>query len=151
MLFFRINNLDDDYIGNIEYLGQENLIFISESNDFSEKNCCFSEFNNEYLFCCGIKDYIICYRINKSLSIIKQFNLLIIGRNTYLSIITNNLCAIIFYMNTVTFSNNVYEYKICISNCIYKEYSFYNSLNENKINSEKEKLNNLFEIKTNNI
>ena len=47
---------------NIEY-GQENLIFISEDNDFSEKDCCFSEFNNEYLFCCGIKDYIICYRI----------------------------------------------------------------------------------------
>ena len=54
--FFRINNLDDNR-GNIEY-GQESLIFISEDNDFSEKDCCFSEFNNEYLFCCGIKDYI---------------------------------------------------------------------------------------------
>ena len=40
--FFRINNLDDDNMENIEYLGQENLIFISESNDFSEKDCCFS-------------------------------------------------------------------------------------------------------------
>ena len=46
--------------------------------------------------------------------------------------------------------NKIYEYKICIPNCIYKEYSFNNSLNENKINSEKEKLSNLFEIKTNN-
>jgi hypothetical protein len=54
--FFRINNLDDN-MENIEYLRQENLIFISESNDFSKKDCCFCEFNNEYLFCCGIKDY----------------------------------------------------------------------------------------------
>ena len=144
--FFRINNLDDNR-GNSEY-GQESLIFISKVNDFSEKDCCFSEFNNEYLFCCGIKDYIICYRINENLSIIKQFNPSISGRNTYLSIITDNLCATFFFMNGTT---NIYEYKICIPNCIYKEYSFYNSLNENKINSEKEKLDNLFEIKTNNI
>ena len=43
----------------IERLGDKNLTFISNLNDFSEKDCCFSEFNDEYLFCCGILNFII--------------------------------------------------------------------------------------------
>ena len=39
-----------DKIGNLE--------FVFNSENFSEKDCHFIEFNNEYLFCCGIIEYI---------------------------------------------------------------------------------------------
>ena len=39
-------------------------ITINEANYFSEKNCFFSQFNSEYLFCCGIMDFIKCYKFN---------------------------------------------------------------------------------------
>ena len=59
--FFEItfNNIDNPNTGNFNNLGQQSLTFIPDSNDFSEKDCCFSAFNDEYLFCCGIKDFII--------------------------------------------------------------------------------------------
>ena len=46
-------------------LGTLNIKFTT-TNDFTEKNCYFSVFNNEYLFCCAITDYIKCYRINSN-------------------------------------------------------------------------------------
>ena len=134
--------------GNIENIEQPYLNFISCSNDFSEKDCNFSEFNNEYLFCCGITDYIICYRINKtSFNIIKQFNISIHQRNSYLSIITNNEWMILVFMNN---EDKVYEYKIYIPHCNYTDYSFFDSLNENNNETTMERLINLFEVKTNN-
>ena len=132
---------------NIENLGKEDMSFIS-AYDFSEKDCCFSEFNSEYLFCCGIQNYIICYRLNREYNLIKIFNISISGRNSYLSIITYNLCATFFFMNN---EEKVYEYKIYLPKCNnYKIYSFYNSLNENRNAKEYEKLINLFVVKANN-
>ena len=84
------------------------MTFNSEINDFSEKDCCFSEFNNEYLFCCGIKDFIICYRLDKiNYNIIKNFTIHISGRNTYLSIISNEIYTTFFFMNN---NDKVYIY-----------------------------------------
>ena len=54
-----IYNSNKPISGNIQNIGQQNLTFILNSNDFSEKDCSYSEFNNEHLFCCGIDDYII--------------------------------------------------------------------------------------------
>ena len=45
--------------GRIEILGTQNLTFNSEDNNFNEKDCCFSKFNNEYLFCCGVQNFLI--------------------------------------------------------------------------------------------
>ena len=54
-------------------LGTQNMK-LTTSNAFTEKNCYFSLFNNEFLFCCAITDYIKCYRINSNdYQIIKEF------------------------------------------------------------------------------
>ena len=147
--FFRIkyNNENTFSGGGIQLLGNHNLTFNSEDNKFNEKDCSFSEFNNEYLFCCGVKNFIICYRLNYMYEKIKQFNISIEGRNSYLSMITNNLNATFFFMNE---DKKVYVYKIFLPNCTNKEYSFYYSLNENNNGETLEKLSNLFNVSANN-
>ena len=94
IIFGNENSVSD---GKIEVLGTQNLTFNSKNHQFSEKDCCFSEFNNEYLFCCGGQIFIICYRLNYSYDIVKQFRIPINGKNKYLSIMTNNLCATFFF------------------------------------------------------
>ena len=76
----------------IEQIVGQNLIF--DSKDFSEKDCFFTEFNNEYLFCCGIIEHIKCFRLYHNLTIIKEFNFFNIDspkKNSYLTIKINNL------------------------------------------------------------
>ena len=86
----------------------DNLVFTT-ANGFTEKNCYFSLFNSEYLFCCGITDYIKCYRINcNSYYIIKQFNISIIGDNSYLTIKNNSDYATFFFMNCYNNTNSIY-------------------------------------------
>ena len=45
--------------GMLKEIGNQNLTFILGSNDFYERDCNFFQFNGEYLFCCGIKNFII--------------------------------------------------------------------------------------------
>ena len=78
---------------------------------------------------------------------INKFEIQINGRNTYLSFRINNLCASILFMNTY---NKVYEYNIYIPECNNISYEFENSLNENRTEENKELLNKLFEVKSNN-
>ena len=125
-------------------------IFFTTSNDFTEKNCYLSLFNSEYLFCCAIKDYIKCYRINSNnYEIIKEFNLPISGDNYYLTIKSSNDFVTLFFMNDYNNIKSVYEYYFYLPTCENKNYVIINSLNENKPVEEKEKLSNLFTIKTN--
>ena len=135
--------------GMLKEIGNQNLTFILGSNDFYERDCNFCQFNGEYLFCCGIKNSIICYRIKKSnYSIIKKFNIPINQRNSYLSIITYSIWAIFVFMNN---EDKVYEYRIYVPNCNNKEYSIFDILIENKKNLSLGRLEYLFEVKTNNI
>ena len=138
-------NLININVGQSEELEQKYLTFISNSNTFSKEDCSFSEFNNEYLFCCGIRDFIICYRLDNNYQIIRNFNISISGKNSYLSIMINKLCPIFIFMNN---ENKIYKYTICIPNCTNQKYSFFNSMNENRTKETKERLLNLFEIKT---
>ena len=145
--FLEITFDNSENSGSSERIGNR-LTFIPGIGDFTEKDCCLSEFNNEYLFCCGINNFIICYRINQTdFNIIKQFNISIFQRNSYLSIIPNNLTATFIFMNN---EDKVYEYKIYIPFCNNKEYSMFRSLNENKTEKSMERLRNLFVVKTNN-
>ena len=131
----------------IELIGDENIVFTT-SNDFTEKNCYFSEFNNQYLFCCGIKDMIKCYIIKKDIyTILNKFKISMLGDNSYLTIKINNGCTNLFFMNANNNINNVYGYYICIPECNTKFYRIVNSLNEDGDNG---KLNDLVNIKTNN-
>ena len=132
----------------IELIGDENIVFTT-SNDFTEKNCYFSEFDNQYLFCCGIKDMIKCYIIKKDIyTILNEFKISMLGDNSYLTIKINNGCANLFFMNANNNINNVYGYYICIPECNAKLfYRIVNSLNEDGDNG---KLNDLVNIKTNN-
>jgi len=136
-------------ISNYELLGDDNLVF-SNSNDFTERNCYFSIFNSEYLLCCAITNYIQCYRINTiSYNMIKGFKISISGENSYLTIKTNSNYITLFYMNKINNKESVYEYYIYIPECNNKNYEIFNSLNENKPDEQKEKLSNLFTVKTN--
>ena len=144
--FFRINRYTK-----ITYtlLGDDNLVFLP-SNKFIDKNCYLSMFNNEYLLCCAITDYIKCYRINKSdYRKIKEFNLSISGDNSYLTIKINSDTATFFFMNNYNDVNSIYEYYIYLPTCQDKSYEILNSLNYNKNPEDYEKLSNLFTIKTN--
>ena len=136
-------------IKHFEYLfiGAENLNFASIYN-FNEKNCYLSNFNNEYLFCCAIIDYIKCYRIS-SYYIVKEFNLPMEGINSHLTIKSNDDFAALFFTNYRNNTNSVYTYYIYLPKCQNRSYNILNSLNENKPEEIREKLLNLFTIKTN--
>ena len=134
--------IDNSGKGNIQQRGEE-FSFNSNENDFSEKDCSFTIFNNELLFCCGLLNKISCARLNKDLNLVKIFNIIIEGKNTYLSIRDNNLDASIFFMNN---NNSVYEYKIFLPNCHDMEYS----ISDNKDKEIKDKLSNLFLVRANN-
>ena len=115
----------------------QNLIF-TPSNAFTEKNCYFSVFNNEYLICCVITDYIKCYRINSDdYQIIKEFKIKMTGDNSFLTIKSFDDYSTFFFMNG---ENSVYEYYIYLPKCENKNYALLNSLNENKPEERWEKL-----------
>ena len=131
-------------------LGGNDISFITSAS-FTEKNCYFSKFNSEYLFCCGIQDYLKCFKINcNDYKKNKEFSLSVSGDNSYLTIKNNNNYITLFFMNTIGSTNKVYEYYIYIPTCENKNYEILNSLNENKSPVEKERLNHLFTVKTNN-
>ena len=119
--------------------------FRPSSNDFSEKDCSLSEFNDEYLFCCGIINSIKCFRLNlvKGLTIIKKFEIGIDERNTYLTIRVDNLCASIFFMNN---NKNVYEYLIYKPEC--NNIIFERNYDEDIEETFEERISNLFIVKT---
>ena len=54
-IFYNITIANSEKI-NLKFLGGFNID--SFDKDFSEKDCSLTEFNDEYLFCCGIKDKI---------------------------------------------------------------------------------------------
>jgi len=80
---------------------------------FNEKNCDFTWFYSEYLFCCSDTNIISCYRLNDNYQTVDKFNLTINGENSNLKIINNTEYASLFYIN----ENNeqgkkLYEYII---------------------------------------
>ena len=126
------------------------VLHFNISNDFSEKSCYVSEFNSEYLLCCGIVDFIKCFRIDKNdFNTNKVFKIAQNGDNSYLTIKSNNNYCTLFYMNNIDNSNYIYEYYIYLPKYENKNYDILNSLNENKSEENKEKLNKLFTVKTN--
>ena len=126
------------------------VLHFNISNDFSEKSCYVSEFNSEYLLCCGIVDLIKCFRIDKNdFNTNKVFKIAQNGDNSYLTIKSNNNYCTLFYMNNIDNSNYIYEYYIYLPKCENKNHDILNSLNENKSEENKEKLNKLFTVKTN--
>ena len=145
--FFKINDSEG-----FAYLGDSNIVFqVTNNKNFNEKNCSLSQFNNEYLFCCAIINFIKCFRINSNTHyIIKQFQLpKIIGYNSHLTIKSNKDYSTFFFMNAYYNRIIVYEYYIYLPVCQDKKYFILNSLNENKPEENWEKLRNLFTIKTN--
>ena len=143
-LKININNQNFDYF----FIGEENFNFIIQK-DFTEKNCYYCNFSNEYLFCCAVTDYIKCYRFNFSYFKVKEFKISTQGFNSYLTIKSNNDYATLFFSNYYNDTNSVYEYYIYIPTCQNRNYNILYSLNENKPEEEWEKLSNLFTIKTN--
>ena len=70
--FFRINS----GLNSQTLLGK--VLHFNISNNFSEKSCYVSEFNSEYLLCCGIVDFIKCFRIDKNnFNTINEFKILL--------------------------------------------------------------------------
>ena len=142
--FFKINS---DCI--LDLLGDNNILF-SPSDYISEKNCYLTQFNSEYLLCCAFADLIKCFRINKNdYNPIKFFEVSIPGFNSYLTIKSNDEYAAFFFMNNNNDINSIYQYYIYLPNCQDKSYNISNNLNENKEETEYEKLSNLFTVKTN--
>ena len=127
-----------------------NNISLSAFDAFSEKNCYCSQFNLEYLFCCGIIDYIKCFRINTTnYQVIKEFNIQLQGNNSYLTIKNNIDYIALFFMNSHNNSDSVYEYYIYLPTCQNKNYEIFYHITENKTKEELDKLRNLFEVKSN--
>ena len=148
--FIQITLNGEDSSVSYELLGDNNLSFIT-SNNFTENNCYFLIFNNEYLFCCGITDHVKCFKINiNTYKMIKVFKILMNGDNSYLTIKNNNDFITLLLLNNYNNINSVYEYYIYLPTCQNKNYFIYNNRTNSDINEETtEKLTNLFIVKTN--
>ena len=117
-------------------------------NFFSQINCYFSEFNSEYLFCCGFENLIKCVILDfNNYKLIKKFKLSIEGLASYLTIKSYSDKAIIFYMSTKDSENKIYEYYIFKPICKNLEVPIFYRLNSNRIKSIK--ISELFFIRTN--
>ena len=85
---------------------------------FNEKNCDFTWFYSEYLFCCSGENIISCYRLNDSFHVVNQFDLNITGQNSNLQIINNTDYASLFYINgNSNFDKKLFEYIIYPPEC----------------------------------
>ena len=148
-MFFSIVINYNDNIYDYGFISYEYKYF-ELSSFIIEKNCYFSQFNSEYLFCCALIDYITCRRINITSHLtIKEFNIHITGANSHLTIKSNNDYVTFFFMNNYKGNNSVYEYYIYLPECNDRDYTIFESINENKNSEDYEKLSNLFTIKTN--
>ena len=146
--FYHILNFTKD--GYIEYnlLGDEVINYLI-SNSFSEKDCDFSVFNSEFLFCCATIDCIFCHRIdNNNYNLIQQYKLYTSGKNSYLTIKNNNYFATLFYMNENEFRTNISMYYIYLPECNNKEYIMYYNINL-KPEKYEIQLKELFKVQTN--
>ena len=144
--FYHLLNLEekDNIIYNI--IGYENII-VYISYDFSDTNCQFSEFNDEFLFCCAQIDLIICFRIDQeSYKLISYYKLEMPGGNSHLTIKNNNHFITLFYMNEYENDVGIYEYYIYLPISKNRIYIIYNFELENYIG----KLSDLFKVQTNN-
>ena len=81
-------NITKNEKSSYELIGDENIVF-NISNTFIEKNCYFSEFDNQYLFCCEITNFI------KFLILIKIFIIKILF--IYIIFVSPNVKANLVY------------------------------------------------------
>ena len=116
-------------------------------------DCIIRTFDSENLLCCGLTDLIRCARIDYSTNNIKNiFDLEFPGSNSKLTFFTDaNTYANFIFLNSNSGNNNLYEYFIYVPTCKDLNYTIivYHSINEEKGESEKDNLNDLFERKTN--
>ena len=140
----------EDNKSKFDLLEEENIKFTMKET-WSEKNCYFSVFKLENLFCCGITDNIVCFSINSfTHRLIKEFKISVEGINSFLTIKNNNGIITLFFMNNK--GNKNYVNEIYINAPVCKDKNYYisnNSLNENKSEENKEKLSNLILTKEN--
>ena len=100
-------------------IGDENIVFITK-NVFTEKNCYFSPYLKNYLFCCGITGFIKCHLINRTNYYqLRIRNIEKSGDNFYLAIKIINNYANIFFINN---KHNIYKYHLS-GNIIYSSLS----------------------------
>ena len=123
-----------------------NNIDIDFEIPFDIKNCDFTWFSSEFLFCCMNSNIISCNRMNaENYEIINKFKINLYGENSFLYLINNTNYASIFYKSENSNStSNLYEYIIYPPTCsdISKEILVYQDFEIN--------LNEMFEMKTNN-
>ena len=101
-----------------QYDSHNDNIFDFGSYYFSNKNCYYSLFNSEYLFCCAFFSRIKCYKNNiNSYEIIKEFSILIKGSNSFLTIKSNENFLILFFQNQFESNYYVCEYYIYLPTC----------------------------------
>ena len=118
----------------------------------SENVCRLTEFNDEYLFCCGFEDYIKCFRLNKindDFGLIKEFNINLEGGISHLNIQSND-AYVIFYYYAFNGQDNIYQYYLYYPKCYNLEFSILKHINEAKSAEEQLRIENLLEIRTNN-
>ena len=112
------------------------------TNFFSQKNCDFTEFNSDYLFCCGDIDSIICLRIDKRNFNYTEFYIHLEGKIAYLNIQSSADKIIFYYLNENGDGNSINQYYIYKPTCEDIYYIFTNKLRKISTNL-------LFIIRTN--
>ena len=105
----------------IDYdIGSDIILSVPTDSD-NNGDCALSNFDLEYLFCCGGNDLIKCARLNNNYTLTDEFTLNIPGENAYLNIIYTGLSfTTIFYMNTLSSEDKIYEYFIIFQNVLIK-------------------------------
>ena len=96
---------------NQEYIFHKPQSFSFDFPYFSHNSCDFTEFDSEYLFCCGYETYIKCFKLDKiKFNVTREFEVAKPkGIVSYLTI-QNNIDYLIFYfMNSNNEGSSIYE------------------------------------------
>ena len=145
-IFFFIDIKDK----NIEYSFEYILSF--QIKDFSRNNCIFTEFNLEYLFCCGDINSIKCFRINKDVNnftLIKNFTINLDGVISYLNIHSDEDKVIFYYMKTQENIKQIEQYYIYKPTCKDQKFTILYGPKDIEKECVKFNVNNLFPVQTN--
>ena len=141
---FSITYDTNDLTFTVNYIKYYDIINSYETSySFKEDNCNFTNYNSEYLICCGITDSIVCDIRDIDFSLLNSFSLAIEGKNRNITFEKFDGNIKLIFSNEAPSGIYIYEYYIYQPKCTNYDITI-NTFQTKQLN-----LTDLFEIKTN--
>ena len=110
-------SLDYSYY-NIKYLEMEETDYTANFS-YYENSCNYTEYLNEYVFCCGGLNIILCERRDKNFNLIDSFNINLPGKISNISFDEYEKYGFkLIYSNETENESGIYEYVIFDPYCL---------------------------------